>query len=117
VVNGRLILDASPLSAAEPYGDCLTHRNSHIDFWEEQQRIGALPRDTECEEFPRGRVTANLKAHEFYLLADRCILKDKATVAKIRNEMRLPEHIIIDIDQHYRCAACLRGRYPIDDDF
>ena len=42
--RGRLIIDASPLSEAEPYGDFLTHRNSHIDYWKEQQRLGEIGR-------------------------------------------------------------------------
>jgi hypothetical protein len=45
----QAILDASPLSEAEPYGDCLTHPNSHFDFWTEQQRLGVVPRDVEYE--------------------------------------------------------------------
>lgn len=115
LVGDRLIIDASLLSEAESYGDCLTHRTSHIDFWAEQQRLGTVPRDIEYEENPRGRVTVNAKAHEFYLLADRCILKDKVTVAKIRREMRLPANTIMETDLHYRCPACLRGRHLIDD--
>jgi hypothetical protein len=31
LVEDRLIIDASPLSAAEPYGECLTHRNRLLD--------------------------------------------------------------------------------------
>lgn len=115
LVGDRLILDASLLSEAESYGDCLTHRTSHIDFWAEQQRLGTVPRDIEYEENPRGRVTANAKAHEFYLLADRCILKNKAMVARIRKEMRLPVNAVVDTDPHYRCPKCLHGRNPVDD--
>ena len=109
LVGDRLIIDASPLSEAERYGDCLTHRNSHIDFWTEQQRLGALPRDIEYEEHPRGRVTYNSKAERFYLLADRCILKNPATVANIMSAMHLPLNTIVDADLHYKCSGCNRS--------
>ena len=113
--GGRLIIDASPLSEAEPYGDCLTHSKSHIDFWTEQQSKGALPRDIEYEEASRGRVTYNVKAQLFYLMADRCILNDKTKVAAIKKAMYLPANTIVDTDSHYRCSKCLRGLYPMHD--
>src|ERR1035437_10557045 len=71
LIGDRLILDTSPLSDAEAYGDCLTHRNSHIDFWTAQQRFGAVPSDIEYEEPPRGRVVFNTKTLRFALYADR----------------------------------------------
>ena len=61
LVGERLILDASPLSEAEPYGDCLTHRNSHIEYWTEQQSLGTAPREKEYEGAPRDRVVFNRK--------------------------------------------------------
>ena len=73
-VGERLIFDVSPLSEAEPYGDRLTHRKSHIDYWMEQQRLGAVPKEMEYEEAPRGRVVFNRKTERFMLYADRCIL-------------------------------------------
>jgi hypothetical protein len=106
LVDGRLFIDASSLSEAESCGDCLTHRNSHIDFWTSQQRIGAVPRDVEYEEHPRGRVTYDTKAQKFHLLADRCILRDAATVATIKRAMHLPVNTIVDADSHYKCPGC-----------
>jgi hypothetical protein len=106
LMNTLLIIDASPLSEAEPYGDCLTHRNSHIDYWTERQRLGFVPRDVEYEENPRGRVTYDSKAQKFYLLADRCILNDAATIAKIMKAMKLPVNAIVDADLHYKCSGC-----------
>lgn len=110
LVGGHLILDASPLSEAEPYGDCLTHRNSHIDYWSDQERLGAIPNDVEYEENPRGRVTYNSKAEKFHLLADRCILNEPATVAKIMKAMHLPVNTIVDADPHYKCPGCNKSR-------
>jgi hypothetical protein len=110
LVDGRLIIDASPLSEAEPYGDLLTHRNSHIDYWTEQQRLGAVSTDVEYEEHPRGRVTYNIKAQQFHLMADRCIIGDSAAVARIIEAMHLSANTIVDSDSHYRCPGCNRSK-------
>src|SRR5664280_526824 len=107
--QGRLIIDASSLSEAEPYGDCLTHRNSHIDYWTGQQCLGTVPLDVEYEEPPRGRVVYNAKAQKFHLLADRCILKDPATVARVMIAMHLPVNTIVDADPHYKCPGCKKS--------
>ena len=49
LVGNRLIIESTPVSAAEPYGDCLNHPKSHIDYWAEHQTLGDLPRDAEYE--------------------------------------------------------------------
>src|ERR1700689_5305755 len=90
LIGDRLILDTSPLSEAEPYGDCLGHRTSHIDYWTAQQCLGAVSRDMEHEESPRGRGGFNKRTQRFALYADRCILKRKAVVKRIMGAMHLP---------------------------
>jgi hypothetical protein len=55
-VNGKLITDSSPRSEAEPYGNHLTHPRSHVEVWEKFARSGRVPRGSEYEEYPRGRV-------------------------------------------------------------
>jgi hypothetical protein len=119
LVGDRLILDTSPLSEAEPYGDCLGHRTSHIDYWTAQQRLGAVPLDLEYEEPPRGRVIYNTKTQRFALYADRCILKKKSAVNRIMRTMCLPAaqtEIATDgYFGHYKCFNCLerpQGQSP-----
>ncbi len=56
LVRDKLLFDSMPLSEAEVYGDHLTHPRSHIRMWEQFQRLGRAPRESEYEEFPRGRV-------------------------------------------------------------
>ena len=115
VVDVKLILDASPLIEAEPYGECLGHRRSHVRYWTELQRSGVVKPELEYDEFPRGRVIFNKRSQQFLLLADGCILKDKSNLAKIEKTMHLPTDIVVDTDLHYRCPNCLRGHNPIDD--
>jgi hypothetical protein len=58
-ICGKPLIDTTPLSQAEPYGDCLTHPRGHAAVWEEYQALGIVPRDAEYEDFPRGRVMYN----------------------------------------------------------
>jgi hypothetical protein len=111
VVRAKLVIDSTPLGAAEPYGDHLTHPRSHIDVWEGWRVGSRVPGETEYEEFPRGRVMYNTKTQRFTLLADKCILKDKRMVRKIVSELNLPtKSTDKGTDAHYRCSACLQGR-------
>jgi hypothetical protein len=114
VVDGKLILDASPLGEAEPYGECLGHPRSHIDQWEVLRSNGQVYPDSEYDEFPRGRVTYNVKQRKFHLLLDICIRRNALIVSSITEAMYLPKDTIIDSDQHYRCPKCLQGRNPIE---
>ena len=120
LVSNRLIIDASPLSEAEPYGDCLTHRKGHIDYWTEQQRLGTVPKDIEYEEPPRGRVVFNTKTQRFKLYADRCIIGKKAVVERIKKAMHLPSSgTDVRTDGHYghyRCYRCLETSVDGDGD-
>jgi len=109
VLNGEPLIDSAPLPEAEPYGDHLTHPRGHAAVWERYQRGGIVSQEMEYEESPRGRVMYNTKTRRFTLLADRCILRDKDLVRKIKSQMNLPRNTERDTDSHYRCFACLYG--------
>jgi hypothetical protein len=114
VVNGKPLIDSTPLGEAEHYGDHLTHQPSHLEVWTLLQRNGTVSREIEYEEPPRGRVVYNTKTQQFVLLADRCILQDKGIIGKIKLEMGLPKKDTeLGPDSHYRCFACLRER-PVE---
>jgi hypothetical protein len=109
LVNGKLILDSSPLSEAEPYGDHMTHPQSHDNVWAKFERSGRVPRGSEYEEYPRGRVMLDKTDESFTILADNCLLKRKGTIAQIKRALRLPNKVKLDTDSHYRCPRCLHG--------
>jgi len=121
LLGDRLILDTSPLSEAEPYGDCLGHRTSHIDYWTAQQRFGTVSREIEYEDPPRGRVVFNKRTQRFDLYADRCILDRKAVIKRIMEAMHLPaSQTNIGTDGHsghYKCLKCLETSCAREDDF
>lgn len=109
LVNGRLIFDASPVSGAETYGDCLGHAKSHLEYWTELQRARIIPADTEYEDLPRGRIVFNARAGQFILYADKCIREKSTVVHKILRIFSLPYDTVMSSDEHYRCRLCLCG--------
>src|ERR1039458_6514089 len=110
VVNGEMLIDSTPLSEAEPYGDHLTHPRGHAEVWEAFQQSGTVPPDVEYEEPPRGRVMFNTKTQRFTLLAHRCIFREKSVVRKIMSALHLPRNTQLDEDSHYRCSSCSRRK-------
>jgi hypothetical protein len=109
LLNGQLLLAGTPISDAEPYGNNLGHPEGHHSVWERWQKLGSVPKDIPYEEPPRGRVIFNKIDGTFLLLADRCILKRKSIVGKIRRALDLPDTVTVDTDKHYRCHTCLYG--------
>ena len=109
--NRKLIVDTTPLSKAEAYGDHLGHATSHIDHWTKLQRERLVLPEVEYEEPPRGRVGYDNREERFWLRADRCILKKKALVSRIMKAMNLlSSNTRMENDDHYQCEVCLRRR-------
>jgi len=108
----RLLVDAEPLLAAEPYGDFLTHPRGHYDVWTNWQRRG-IPflkaqgwpltiLTYEYETFPRGRVVLHVPANTFWIYADRR-LQTPTSIAEIKSALGLAdETCLIKSDDHYR---------------
>jgi acyl-[acyl carrier protein]--UDP-N-acetylglucosamine O-acyltransferase len=114
VVDDNVLLDTSPLSAAEEYLDMKVHSGEHKKVWGTFQRLGKVPRDIEYDEPPRGRVAYHKTTRKFSLLADKCILRDTNKITNIMSLMHLPSNTRIGSDSHYRCSRCLRqGAEPL----
>ena len=117
LVKGELIFDSSPLDEAESYGEHLTHPRSHIDVWNQFQQVGKVPRESEYEEYPRGRVMHHPASGEFTILADKCITDRKELVSEIKKTFHLPmRKTKIGSDPHYRCFTCLYDKDEDDED-
>jgi hypothetical protein len=112
LVGKTLLIDRTPVSEGEIYGDFRIHERGHNRYWETLKENGMVPQDSEYDEFPRGRVAYNMKTEKYLLFLDRCILKNKSVVKKIISELNLPMRSTrTDTDSHYRCFRCLgRGR-------
>jgi len=107
LVGKRLVIDTIPLSEAGKYGDFKIYEGDHVTLWEEMERRGEVPRGSDYEEHPRGRVNFNSKTQRFNLYADACILRKKDVVAKLMSLMHLPDDTALSTDAHYRCFRCL----------
>jgi len=106
----HLLIDSTPLSAAEPYGDFMGHARGHHAFWNDLQRNGTVPPDVEYDEVPRGRVGYQKKEGKFYVFLDPCILANEAMVDRIKRELNLPSADTVPpmLDAHYHCPGCKR---------
>jgi len=110
LANGKLIFDATPISGAEAYGECMGHAKSHVEYWSELQRSGNVSANTEYEDPPRGRVVFNVRTRKYIVYADKCIRKKPKVVRKILRDFALPEDGTgLTGDEHYRCRVCLYG--------
>jgi hypothetical protein len=110
LIDGKLIIDTTPVSKAEAYSTALNHPTSHIDYWTGLQRTGAVLPEVEYEEFPRGRVVFDGREQRFHLMADKCILRRRDVVTGIVEAMHLPVDTKLSTDSHYRCPRCLAGK-------
>jgi len=116
LIDGKLIIDSSPLSEAERYGDCMTYPGGHVHVWAKFECSGRVPQGSQYEEYPRGRVTFDTKNESFMILADQCILIRKDMIAQIKKALHLPKKVQLDTDSHYRCPHCLRGKKTNEDE-
>jgi hypothetical protein len=107
LIGKRLVIDTTPLSAAGKYGDFMIHDGDHVTTWVEMEGRGEVPRGTDYEEHPRGRVNFNTKTQRFTMYADACILRKKTVVRKLMSAMHLPDDTALSSDEHYRCFRCL----------
>jgi hypothetical protein len=105
--RGNVLFDTTPISEAESFGDFRIHPGNHISIWEQFRLARMVPPEAEYEEYPRGRVAFDSKTKRFNLLADRCILRRRDILAKIKDQMHLPRNTSEGADPHYRCQACL----------
>jgi hypothetical protein len=108
LVGGKLFIEGSSLAEAEPYGEALTHARAHTEMWGELVLSGKVPH-APYEFNPRGRVVFHGDTDRFTLMADRCILRDKAVVSEVMERLHLPEdRTDLSTDWHYRCPTCPR---------
>jgi hypothetical protein len=108
LLGNKLLIDRTPISEGEVYGDFSIHERGHDTFWEMLRHSGAVPQNSEYDDYPRGRVAYNTKTGKYSLFLDRCILKNKSIVNKIISDLSLPiKSTEVDTDSHYRCPNCI----------
>ncbi len=109
LVKGKPFIDSVLVTEAEGHAHFKIHSRDHYQYWGQLQGMGAVPKDMEYDEVPRGRVVYNTATRKYTLFLDRCILKNKRLVSRIIAQMNLPlENAETDTDSHYRCPKCLK---------
>lgn len=111
-VGDHLLIDRSTLDEAEKYGGCLTHGGGHCERWEAWQRLPAdlwrragLPpavKDSEYEEWPRGRIVFECEPVRFVMYMDRR-LQIAPVIEALTGAFGLTQAaIVVRSDTHYR---------------
>jgi hypothetical protein len=117
LVGTKLFVEGEPVSSAEVIrvrhlpldAQFVNFDGNHDNYWDRLKAMGAVPRSSEYDDFPRGRVVYNVATGRYRLFADACILAQKSVVAKIIALMNLPSaKLEISTDDHYVCLRCLR---------
>jgi hypothetical protein len=108
VVKGKPYIDSTAVTEAEVYAHFKIHGRDHYRYWEQLRGMGAVPKDLEYDEVPRGRAVYDTQTRKYTLLLDRCILSNKKLVSSIMAQMNLPFGFTkTGTDSHYRCPKCL----------
>jgi len=107
--SGRVLLIAHrcTLADAEEYGDFLTCPHGHCDVWEYWRRelapgrIAGVLRDSEYEEWPRGRVVFDAVRNRFMVYADSQIFKQELQ-ERVLERFGIPSKRALFLrDEHY----------------
>lgn len=106
-----ILVDATSLAEAEPYGEFLTHARGHYQVWSRWQKtrtpivdrfILQAIADHEYEFFPRGRIVYNIVTGVFILYTDRRLQRE-TTIARIASKFGLTAGtFVVRSDAHYR---------------
>jgi hypothetical protein len=108
----QLVLQRTPLSEGEPYGECIGHPTGHYEAWTSWQNLGVaglkrlgLPQSiltSEYETYPRGRIVYSTPDQAFWIYADKR-LQSARMVRLIRSRFGLDDHPTrVRSDAHYR---------------
>ena len=105
IVQGHLLVDATPIERGELYGDAINF-SGHFDYWEELNPVSTTEeifKSYAYDHFPRGRVVYFVKTDSFKLYADCCI--SNVEIEKVSATFQLPTYKLAR-DEHYQCAMC-----------
>lgn len=98
-INGRFFLHSCMLEKAEPYGDFLTYRRSHLEIWQERYRAQY---GVDFDYFPRGRITYRVKDSLFLIYHDSCVEQEVRRLAALYPA----DSVRFCTDIHYQCHRC-----------
>src|ERR1039457_2822102 len=77
-LQSRSALKSVSVYGSPTYGDFRIHERGHDAYWQMLKQAGVVPKDSEYDDYPRGRAAYNTKTRTYSLFLDRCILKKKS---------------------------------------
>src|ERR1039458_7536713 len=111
LVEDRVLIESTPLSAVEIQSGCQDHGGSHDQFWEELLAKRVVPLGSEYDQYPRGRIVYRVTTSRFVAMLDRCIIRREETVTRMIDLLHLPaDQVDVNTDSHYVCPDCRRPR-------
>jgi len=100
-VDSAIISDTKTVTEADTYGDFKNY-GEHYKFWETTvKRLLSKLRNTEYEDYPRGRVVYNYKEKKFIIYIDKKLDKDSYK-KEIKNNFNITNYEqAFEFDSHY----------------
>lgn len=84
------------------FGDYLQLDDDHFEIWPYFRNELKLPKHTEYDEYPRGRVMFNVKIHKFVVIGNKIFMEDASVKKKLLSFYGLPSTTIFETDEHYK---------------
>jgi len=111
LIGEDLFMDGVPAKDAEDYGEFKIYDRDHFSWFENElayiHSISSIVKGKEYENFPRGRVSYSKLEDMYYILLDRCIIKNKDDIKEIIKMFHIPYNkYVIKKDNHYVCPKC-----------
>lgn len=108
-IKDELLIDGTPVSMGEPYGDFINHPIGHDRYWDMIVRLLVRHRgmvelkDLEYDHYPRGRVVYDTKKKEYIIYLDKVLIDKEKIVFDIKEELNLTgQKVRLATDPHYR---------------
>ena len=108
VVNGKLYWDGVPLNHVQGSIQYKIYPKMHPTFWKDTVvKDDVTLKAFDAYHFPRGRIVYDGRTKKYELVADQCILSDKAMTNRIISEFHLQRvNLVSSWDSHYKCVDC-----------
>lgn len=107
-VDGELIIKSTAVAEIAPVDDIRDVDDDHFSFWEVLTSMSRRDMATySYDHFPRGRIVYRESDQKFVIYADRCLVKSKAFLTRLRKAFGLvPRQCMVMGDSHYQCHKC-----------
>lgn len=106
-VNCELVFKATTLSGIPAVGGIRDVDDDHYSFWENLKKSRRDLAVYSYDHFPRGRIVYRESDKKFIIYADRCLVKSKAFLTRLRKAFGLaPRQCVGMGDSHYQCHNC-----------